>query len=117
MHWHQKAMKTIYCTLPQPLPLKGGELYSSPLVGEGQGEGGSFHCEPLEPAMLAARSTANLQRVTESSSPARKRCGMPERPTWAPTRAPVSMARAWFWPPPLTWDKPQDSMPAKKARF
>jgi hypothetical protein len=42
---------------------------------------------------------------------------MPERPTWAPTRAPVSMARAWFWPPPLTWDKPQDSMPAKKARF
>ena len=30
-----------------------------------------------------------------------KRCGMPDKPTWVPTSAPVSIALAMFFPPPL----------------
>jgi hypothetical protein len=41
-----------------------------------------------------ARSTASLLSAVASSSPSMNRRGMPEKPVWAPARAPVRMARA-----------------------
>jgi PAS domain S-box-containing protein len=42
----------------------------------------------------AARSAANRPKTAACSSPSRNRWGMRDRPTCAPTRAPVKMARA-----------------------
>src|ERR1039457_3184001 len=41
----------------------------------------------MESSIPAARSEANLHRPAASSNPSIKRCGIRDRPTWAPTRA------------------------------
>lgn len=57
---------------------------------------------PLYSTICFASRPARSSNSPLFSRPSRKRWGIPERPVWAPVRAPARMARDWFWPPPLT---------------
>jgi hypothetical protein len=48
------------------------------------------HANPYQQIFLSA----NFRSSALSSSPSRKRCGMPVKPVCAPVSAPVSIARA-----------------------
>src|SRR5687768_13392582 len=78
-------------------------------------------CTPAGDVAVAARtfaprSIASCWSVSDSSRPWRKRGGIPDSPTWAPTSAPVNMARAWFSPPPfMAWSTADSKSSGKRA--
>jgi hypothetical protein len=65
---------------------------------------GLSHATPSGERSLRRDGYSRLASIISSgpfSSGSRKRFGMPDKPTCAPTRAPVRILRAWFCPPPF----------------